>query len=154
MIFSEQNEIRTVLAPDADRYTSSPATDVVSLKYYDHVTFVITEGAGGAGTTKWIAQKCATKAAGSPTAIAANYRTNTYTAAMGTLTTLPTTGVTVAAGANKQIIIEVDAASCGPSYPYVRLHTTEADSTAVDACVIAILSKPSCAGASLPNPLS
>lgn len=152
--FSEENEIRTVLAPDADRWTSNPATDVVSLKYWDHVTFIVTEGAGGVGTRTTKVEKCTSKAAANNTAIAFNYRVGTYTGALGAITAATSAGYLQPAGANKHLIIEVDAAELGPSYPFVRLTFTETDSTAVDAAVIAILSKSSYPQATQPISLS
>ena len=36
----------TVLEPDADRWNSDPASDVVNLSNYGGVTFLVAEGAG------------------------------------------------------------------------------------------------------------
>lgn len=151
---SEVAEIRTVLAPAADRYNTNPATDVINMKYYDHVTFVLSEGAGGTGTVKIQVEKCTSKAGAGNTAIASKYRVATYTGAYGALTTLASTGYTTTAGANKQVLVEVDAADLGPSYPYVRLQLTEVVDNACTGSVVAICWKASYPQATPPISLS
>lgn len=138
-------EISTALAPDADRWTGSPATDVYNMKYWSNIAFFITEGAGGVGTTKITAEECTSKAAAGAAAIPIRYRMRAdRTDAWGAWTSVAVaaTGYTLVAGASKEVMISIDAAELSDGYPFVRLQTAEVDSTAVDAAIIAVLSGP------------
>ncbi|MCP4640740.1 MAG: hypothetical protein GY851_09920 [bacterium] len=88
------------------------------------------------------------------TAIAFDYRvltSATTSDSWGALTAATAAGVTVAAGANKMIAVRVRAQSLTEGYPFVRLQLDEVANAAVDAAVVAILSGPKHAGASLPT---
>ena len=130
------------LLPDADRYTANPATDVYNLKYYQEITFILFEGAGGAGTTTLTVEECTAADGTGATAIAFKYRllANAGSAdTWGAWTAATSSGYLTIAGANKGVAIRVTADMLSAGYPYVRVQTTEDDSTAVDAVIIAIL---------------
>ena len=143
----------TVLQPDADRYTATPATDVVNMTLYRRATFVLMEGAGGIGTVKIEVEECTDKAGTGATAIPFNVRVISD-GDWGALTAVALAGYTTIAGANKTIAIEVDAADLSDGSPYVRLQLTEVVDSPVDAAIICILSEPRFASAALDNPLS
>jgi len=142
MIFTEEHMVVPVLYPDADVYAADPATDVVNMKLYDHVTFILTEGAGGTGTVKLVVEECTSAAGANNTAIAFNYRLASTPDTWGALTASAATGYTTVAGANKQVAIEIDSSELSVGYPYVRVQLTEVADDPCDAGMIAILSKP------------
>jgi len=142
VIFTEQHQVSYALLPDADRYDSDPATDVYNMELYDHITFILIEGAGGVGTTTLTVEECNTIAGGDNTAIAFNYRLCTTVDTWGALTAATAAGYATVAGANKMVAIEIDAEELSSDHPFVRVQTTELADGAVDAAIIAICSKP------------
>ena len=98
----------TALQPDADRYDSDPATDVFNMALYNHITFVLMEGAGGVGTTTLTVEECTDAAAAGATAIAFSVRVmatiDTWVAAVATAAA----GYLTIAGANKMIEVLLD----------------------------------------------
>jgi hypothetical protein len=151
MFLSENAKILTVLQPDADRYDSDPASDIVFMGDHDHVTFILAEGAGGTGTTVITVEECTDNAGTGAAAIAFKYREMATIDVLGAMTDAAAAGFTTTAGANKVIVIEVPAASLSDGSPYVRVQTTESVDGAVDAGMIAILSGGRYKGASLPS---
>jgi len=143
MIFTEHNEISTALQPVADAYAADPATDVYNMKYYEHISFVIVEAAGGTGTVKIQVEECTSKAGAGNNAIAFKYRVKSDSnGAFGALTASAATGYTTTAGANKVIVVEVNADELAADSPYVRLQLTEVADSPCLAGVVAILSGP------------
>lgn len=145
-IFSEENNIRQGLAPDADRYNTDPATDVVNTKYYGHTTFIVEHGAGATGTAVVTVEECTAADGTGATAIPFKYRLYAITAAQGALTDATASGFTITAGANKLAVIEVPSRSLSDGSPYVRVQLTEGVDSPVDASVLIIQSQPRYAG--------
>jgi hypothetical protein len=152
--FTEEHLVVPALYPDADLYAADPATDIINTKNYDHVTFILTEGAGGTGTVKIQVEECDDTTPTNSTAIAFNYRVATTPDTWGAITASASTGYTTTAGANKQVAVEIDAAELTDGYPYVRLQLTEVADSPCDAGVIAILSRPRYAQDVLPGALT
>ena len=151
-VFSESHFISTALAPDADRYTGDPATDVYNMKLYDHITFIVHHGAGGTGTVVVTVEECTAAAGTGATAIPFRYRVGASTGvSLGALTSVAATGVTISATANQILVVEIDAAELSGDSPFVRLQLTEGVDSPVDASVTAILSKPSYSEAVMPD---
>lgn len=151
---AENNYIVTVLAPDADRYNSDPATDIVSLENYDEVTFVISEGAGGTGTAVVTVEKCTDNAGTGATAIAFKYKQNTTLGTISTSWTDATaSGFTTTAGANKDVYVRVKSEDVSSGGPWVRVQLTESADDPCDAAVYAILSNPRYGKGDLLSPL-
>jgi hypothetical protein len=142
MIFTEKHHPVYALAPDADLYNGNPATDVFNLKNYNHITFLLVEGAGGTGTVKVQVEECTSAAGAGNTARAFSYRLMSTVDTWGALTASASTGYTTVAGANKMVAIEIDAAELSDGYNFVRLQLTEVVNDPCDAAVIAILSEP------------
>lgn len=141
MILTEECLVATALQPDADRYAGSPATQAYNMKMYDHITFVLMEGAGGAGTATITIEECTSAAGAGNVAIPFKYRLCTTGDTWGALTSIAATGYLTIAGANKLVAVEIDAAELSADHPYVRMQLTVGVATAVDAGVVAILSK-------------
>ena len=155
--FMENNLLAMALAPDADRFNGDPATDVYSLENYDEITFVVIEGAGGVGTATITVEECTSAAAAGATAIGFKYKTATTadtTATWSTWSTATSSGHKPAAAANKMTAVRVRASELSNGSPFVRVQLAEDDSTAVDACVIAILGDCRYSGEVPPDPTS
>ena len=140
MILSERNALLSVLAPNADLYAGDPATDIVTTKDFRHVTFALVEGAGGTGTVKIQVEECTDNTGAGNTAIAFNYRVGTLVGVYGAITASALAGYTTVAGANKIILVEIDAAELSDGSPWVRLQLTEVANDPCDAEVFCILS--------------
>ena len=126
------------LAPDADRYNTDPATDVLNLAGYGQVTFILQEGAGGTGTATLTVEECSALDGTGATAIPFRYRVaqtgDQFTAFSDALAA----GYLTIAGANKMVAIEIDTRDLSEGFPFVRLQLTESVDSPVDAAVIAI----------------
>lgn len=133
MIKDLDRKVYMALAPDADRYTSSPASAVIDMRDANSVCFVLEEGDGGVGTTLVQIEACDADG-NNEEALAFHYRLN-----RGTLMACASTGYTTVAGANKVIEFFVDARAVPASLGYVKVQLTEVDSTAVDASILAIV---------------
>lgn len=131
--------MHTVLQPDADRYDSDPASDVVCLAKYPGVTFLLMEGAGGTGTATLTVEECSADDGTGATAIAFQYAVASDCKTWGALTAATLTGYTLVAGANKMVALYVPSRSLSDGYPYVRVQVTEVVNAAVDAGIVALL---------------
>jgi hypothetical protein len=135
--YAEQ-QFHPVIYPIADMYDGDPASDVVSLKHYAGVTFLLTEGAGGTGTCTLTVEECSSDAAAGASAIAYQYAVSDGKD-WGAITTVAATGYTTIAGANKQVALYVPARSLADGFPFVRVQVTEVANSAVAAGINAIL---------------
>lgn len=155
--FMEENQVVCVLLPDADRWAGDSATDVVNMKLYGRCTFIIIEGAGGTGTMTPTVEECTAADGTGATAIAHRYKLCASAGSADTWTAwaaATTAGVISVAGANKMTAIEVRSSDLSSGSPFVRLQVTETDSTAVDGCIMAILSEPHYAESPMPTAIS
>lgn len=149
-IFSEHAAPFTVLAPVADRYNGNPSSEGVNMGLADHVTFVLSEAAGGTGTAK-LEVTAESAAGGDAEAIKFRYRTKAHTTSVpGTLSDKVLEYTTVP-GANKDVIVEVQGIGLPVSKGIVRLRITEVVNDPVLAGVIAIATRLRYAGAELPE---
>ena len=156
MTFTEQNKIVTALSPIDNTGAAATVCDIVGMKGYDHATFIISFGVVHDSMTGTLIAYKGEDFTTCTTAFACKYR---YGATMGagasdtlaTLTTLATTGVSLATGeaadviaAPCTIVVEIDAADLAPTvanpYDTVRVGwTNSAHSTLVS--IVCILSK-------------
>jgi len=143
--FIGANHVLNGTWPLADVYESGPVyTQAVNMGLYGHATFVLSEGAGGTGTTTITMQACTTAAGGSPTAISFRYRICDTQDTWGALSAAVATYATIA-GANKMIAIEVDAEdliAAQPTKPYLRMAMTELVDAVCLGSVVIILTDP------------
>lgn len=128
------------LAPDADRYNSDPATDIINMVDYAFCDFFLHEGAGGTGTVKLIVQSSDDVSATATTDLPFRYRVAQTGDTFGAWTEIAATGYTTVAGANKIVQAQVDASQLAAGEPYVRLSLTEVVDSPCDAGVLAVLS--------------
>ncbi len=132
----------TVLASAADRYNADPESSKIDMRLADHVTFLLTEGAGGVGTAKL--QVFAYDAAGANgEAVTFKYRVSAAGVyePMGAVTeaAVAADGYTTVAGADKQVAVEVQGKGLPEGKPLVSLKITEVVNNPVNAGVMAIV---------------
>jgi len=167
MIFSERNKIVNVY-PAIDATGATVATDIVSMKNYDHATFIITFGvvnASSATTTNLIAYK-GENVTTANTAFAANYRAEVTSGGdtLEAVTALATTGVSLGTGNtldvtgdNAIVVVEIDAEDLAPTaanpYDTVRLGMVW-NANSILMSIICVLSKPRYADAAGPTAIT
>lgn len=120
MLVGEQVHVVPAIAP-VDTTTVTVNTDVVGVKEYSAIQFVISFGVITGDTIVCILYE-STNTTASGNAVAGKYRKSSAlgTDVMGALTTLTTSGVTIAASDdNKVLLIDVDPATLTDGYPYV-----------------------------------
>jgi len=152
MVFTERNHIVKGIDPVADAFAGSVASDVVNLKNYGHVTFLVYKGVGTTGTSTITVEACSDTTPTTTEAIAFKYRAYTSGDTPGTLQTATASGFTTTAGSSQVYAIEVDAQDLAETgYNYVRLKATEVVDSPVVGAILAILSEPRYASGSLPT---
>lgn len=173
MIFSERNKIVNAI-PAVDGDNTAVETDIISMKNYNHCTFILTFGVvnasasavtGTGSESNLIAYKgedvttCAT-------AFACQYRAEVTSGGdtLEALTALPTTGVSMGTGNtldvtgdNAIIVVEIDAADLAPTvaHPYdtVKIGFRFSNHSVLLSCV-AVLSQPRYADAASPTAIT
>jgi len=167
MIFSEEHKIVNAL-PAKDQNAQTITTDIISMKNYDHCTFIISFGVchtDAATSTNLIACKgenvttCAT-------AFICKYRAELDATAdtLGTTTTLPAAGISLGASGDEDIgtgggflVVEIDAENLEPTvanpYDTVKLGMVWGG-VATEMSIIAILSKGRYVGATQPTAIT
>lgn len=144
------------LAPAADRFNTSPYTDIVSLKNAEAVSFIVVHDGGTTGVGSLLATACDNVSASNTAAVAGYYRKKTTgaSATWGDVTSFPTTGVLTTAGESTIFEIMIRAADLPDGKPFVRLQTAESVNDPVNGCVIAILHGAKYQGLTQPDYLS
>ena len=153
-MFTEHNQIVSVIAPDADVWAADPASDVVNTKLYGHVTFLLHQGVGATGTVKLEVEECTAADGTGNTAIAYKYKVAANPDTWGDLTAVAAAGYTTVAGSNQMVAIEIDAAELSDGSPFVRVQCTEVVDSPCDGGMIAIMSKPRHSSATMPTAVS
>ena len=122
--------------------TGSPNYSVgVNMGKYQHATFILIEGAGGAGTATITMQACTDTSGSSPTAIGFRYKLSSTSDIWADPVSVGTTGYLLIAGANKLVAVEIDAGDLTAAKPYVRMALTVGVTTAVQAGVLILMSE-------------
>lgn len=167
MIFSERNKIVNVYA-SIDATGATVATDIVSLKNYNHACFIISFGTCGttaATSTNLIAYK-GEDVTTCDTAFIAKYRAELDATAdtLGALTALPAAGISLGNAGDEDIdtgggflVVEVDAADLAPTvanpYDTVRLGMVWG-AIATQMSIVCVLSQPRWADAAGPTAIT
>jgi hypothetical protein len=144
MILTEQQHLVNALSPVADAFNGTVYSDIINMKNFGHITFVVHKGVGTTGTSTFTVEASDDVSGSNVTAIPFRYReipadTNIPTA----LTDATTAGFTSTAGSNRLVVIEVDASELGDTgYGFVRLKAVESANDPVLAGILAILSQP------------
>lgn len=129
------------LASPVDTITSTVNSDVIDMRYYHSVTFLVYFGTITTDVCVMTVEECDNVTPSNHTAIAFKYRESGATAtsdAFGDITAVASTGVTASAADDDHIfLITVDASELSEGYPCVRLVADPGGS--MSACEIAIL---------------
>ena len=173
MIFTERNKVVNAIPP-IDGNNTAIASDIISMKNYNHLCFILTFGvvnasssaSTGTGSESNLIAYKGENVTTAATAFACKYRAE-VTAAGDTLeelTALPTTGVSMGTGNtlditgdSATIVVEVDASDLAPtvSNPYDTVKIAfrfSAHSILLSA--VAVLSQPRYADAALPTAIT
>jgi len=154
--FLENNKIINALPPKSHASGADGNSDFISMKNYQHATFIVTTGASSTSNSV-ITMMADTEVGGSSaSAIAFQYRENLLTAdGFTALQDATTTGFAMTASkANSVYVIEVDAAellAAGQAYDCIYLDLTANVSDAQVLGVTVILSNPKYASENLPS---
>ena len=137
MIYADEaHHIVPVIAP-VDTTSTTINSDVVGLKEYHGVEFLINFGVITGDTVVVTVEECDDTTPTTTTAITFHYRKSSAvgTDSMGSLTAATTSGVTIAAtDDNKLLAIYVDGAQLSDGYPYIRFVADPGAS--MSACLI------------------
>lgn len=141
-MLSEKLKFVKGLAPAADRFNTSPATDVVSLANAELLTFLVYHQGGTTGKGTLTVEACDDVTPSNTTAIGFRYRRVTTGASdeIGSVSTALAAGIDTVPGEDTLIEIEIRASELPSGRPFARLKCTEAVNDPVNAAVIAILS--------------
>lgn len=167
MIFTERTKIVNAIPP-VDGNNTAVESDIISMKNYNHCTFILTFGvvnASAATSANLIAYK-GEDVTTCTTAFACQYRAEVTAAGdtLEALTALATTGVSLGTGNtldvtgdNATVVVEIDAADLAPTaanpYDTVKIGMTwNANSVLLSA--VAVLSQPRFADASSPTAIT
>jgi len=132
----------TIAAAYEDFFNGNPAGDVLSMEVYERITFVILTAAGALGTAVATVESCDDVTPTTATAIPFVYQTGSNVDVKAAMATATAAGVTVAAGINTFVVIEVSASELSGTDKYVRLQLTEGVDSPVDGAAFAFLSSP------------
>jgi len=137
------NHVVMGLAPVADAFSGTVYSDVINMKDWNHIQFLILRGAAsGAGTATITVEACSNAAAAAVSAVPFTYQAASADDTYGAHTTVASTGFVAGAGAGLIFKIDVDAeALLASGYSYIRLKSAEvADFTYVGG-IVAILTE-------------
>lgn len=145
------NHLVNALLPVADAFAGTVYTDVINMKDFNHVQFVIQKGAGATGTSTITVEACDDVVPTNVSAVPFKYQACTTGDTFGVLTDAAATGFATTAGANQMYKVEVDADALAASgYGYIRLKAVEVVDSPVLGGIIAVLTE-SRYGQEVPN---
>ena len=152
---SEDTKIINGLAPSADLFDSDPATDVVSMKHYDRLAFMLI-GVATTGTAVVTVEECDNFTPSNSTAIAFSVRKNDAfaTDTLGADVAVSAAGYTTPTSATFMHIIEVKGATLTDGFPNVRVVCTEGVDAAVIGTVVCLGSDAKYFGSTLPTAIA
>lgn len=134
--------IVNALAPVADAFNGTVYTDIINMKEYGHVSFLIQTGAGALGTSTITVEACDDVSGTNSSAIPFVYQECTTGDTFAEKVKVAAAGFATTAGANKMYKVEVDADALGVSgYSYIRLKAVEVVNDPVTAGIIAVLTE-------------
>ena len=139
--------------PPVDINSTGMDGDYVKFENYNHLTVIVQLGVTGAATTLTMEKDADGSGAG--TAMAFNYRYEDTDSGDTLETVAAATSSGIACSTNDEVfyVVEMDAAECGSSYPFVRACLSD-PSAATLASICYILSEPRYAQETPPTALS
>lgn len=128
------------LDPVEDAFDGTVSSDIVSMKNYGYVEFVIYKGAGDTGTSAITVEACDDVSATNTTDIEFKYQAITSDDTHGSITDATTTGFTTSAGGSQLYRVMVDASQLADTgYEFVRVTATEDANGPVVGAILIIL---------------
>lgn len=129
------------LDPVADAFDGTVYSDIVNLRDYSGVTFVIYKGVGTTGTSTITVEASDDVSASNTTAIPFRYKAITSGDTEGALTIATASGFTTTAGSSQLYLVEVDSEELGDTgYSYARLAAVESANDPVVGAILVIMS--------------
>lgn len=129
--------------PVADVFDSTVYSDVVSMKNWLYITFLIHIGVGATGTQTFTVEACDDAVPSNVSPVPFHYRQTLSGDTPGALTAAASTGFTCTAGSSKIIEICVPAqAGAASGYGYMRLKSVEVVNSPVLGGVTIVQSGP------------
>lgn len=155
-MLSETHKIVKGLAPAADRFNTSPSTDIYHLAEAENITFLVIHQGGTTGQGTFTVEACDNVTPSNTEAIAFRYRRLTTGASdtIGAPATAAATGIDSVAAEDTIIEISVRASELPAGKGYVRLKCAEKVNDPVNACVVAILGGLRYGGVNQPSALT
>lgn len=130
------------LPPVADAFAGTKYTDIINMKNYEHISFIIQCGVGATGTATVTVEACDDVVPSNTEAIPFVYQECVSGDTFGAITKATTAGFTTSAASNKMYKIDVDAEALASSgYGYIRLKSVEVADDPVLGGVLAILTE-------------
>ena len=147
------------LAPAADRWNTNPITDVVSMKDYNNLAFLVHQAGGTTGKATFTVQASAANDGGTPTAVAFRYAKGPDGAGasadvIGALTDATVAGFDSTPAEDALYVIEVKAEDLPDGKPYVHLKCTESANDPINGSVSIVLYNGREIGATQPTVLA
>lgn len=137
------NHVVNALVPVADAFAGTKYSNVINMKDWNHIQFVIQKAAGAVGTATITVEACDDVVPTNVSAVPFKYQACTVGDTFGALTEAPVAGFAVTAGSNQLYKVEVDADALSASkYGYIRLKSVEVVVGAVLGGIIAVLTEP------------
>jgi hypothetical protein len=137
---SKNIHIVNALMPVADAFAGTIATDIINLKNWKYMNFIIQCGAGALGTSTITIEACDDATPTHTTPIPFYYQECVSGDTFGAIQQASVTGFATAAGANKMYKIIIEAKMLAiTGYNYVRLKAVEATNDPVTASILAVL---------------
>lgn len=125
-ILTQRGHVVHGIAPVADAFAGTVASDVFNMENYHGCTFYVYKGVGTTGTSTITVEACDYTTPSNTTAIPFRYRVNTSSDTWGAVQTATTAGFATTAGSNHIYEIIVDGDELGDTgYGYVRLKAVE-----------------------------
>lgn len=143
-LFLEQVHLVKGLDPVADAFDGTVRSDVVNLKNYGKVVFLVYKGVGTTGTSTITIEASDDVTPSNTTAVAFAYRRACNSGdAQGTVTQATTAGFTTTAGSSEFYIVEIDAQDLAASgYHYASLKAVESVNSPVLAGIAILMLEP------------
>jgi hypothetical protein len=135
------------LPPVADAFEGTVSSDIINLRDWGHVEFIVVRGVGVTGSSTLTVEACDDVSASNVSALPFRYReSGANTDVFGALTEATSSGfvnTVTTTGSNRITVIEVDAEALGASgYGYVRLKTVQSVDSPVLGGILVRLSEP------------
>lgn len=139
----ELYHVVNALPPTGDAFNGTIATDVINMKNFNHISFVIQCGAGAVGTATITVEACDDVTPSHTEAVPFIYQECISGDTFGAITKAEKDGFTTSAAANKMYKVDVDAEALAASgYGYIRLKSVQVADDPVDGSILAILTEP------------